>query len=128
MNKYQQVKRLHSDEFLIPRYMMGTCEIGYETVMKRLGRVFVVKGLESSMGREIWLIGNADEYAIWELKQRKDKEFSMRNLFKEVLCGYASLCTSRRGYWRYEENFGRGFSNKCGSWSDDREAGDYRII
>lgn len=87
MNKYQQVKRLHSDEFLIPRYMMGTCEIGYETVAKRLGRVFVVKGLESSMGREIWLIGNADEYAIWELKQRKDKEF----LYEEFIQGSAGV-------------------------------------
>ncbi len=83
INKYEQVRRLHSDDFIIPRYMMGTCEIGYEAIARRLGRIFVIKGLESSMGREVWLIGSADEYAIWELKQKKDKEFLFEEFIKD---------------------------------------------
>ena len=56
INKYEQVKRLHSDYFIIPKYILGTALSSYDTVSEELGIPFVAKGLESSMGEEIFLI------------------------------------------------------------------------
>ena len=56
INKYEQVKRLHSEEFVIPKYVLGTALSSYETVTAELGKPFVAKGLESSMGEEVFLI------------------------------------------------------------------------
>ena len=32
INKYEQVKRLHSDAFLVPEYLMGTAMLKYEDI------------------------------------------------------------------------------------------------
>ena len=56
INKYEQIKRLRSEHFLIPKYILGTALSSYETVTAELGIPFVAKGLESSMGEEVFLI------------------------------------------------------------------------
>lgn len=56
INKYEQVKRLRSDAFLVPRYLLGTAMLQYEDIVNILGTPFVAKGLESSMGEQISLI------------------------------------------------------------------------
>lgn len=61
INKYEQVKRLHSEEFLIPEYVLGTAELPFEEIAKRLKTPFVAKGLESSMGEQIFLIEKAED-------------------------------------------------------------------
>lgn len=61
INKYEQVKRLKSNEFLIPGYVLGTAKLSYEKLTSRLGEPIVAKGLESSMGEQICLIKSEDD-------------------------------------------------------------------
>ncbi len=77
INKYEQVKRLHSDAFLLPKYLMTTSQGNYEEITAYLGLPFVIKGLESSMGAEVLLIENAE--AFYQLGKRYGME-------KEWLC------------------------------------------
>lgn len=62
INKFEQVRRVTSEHFSIPKYILSTSLIGYEILSNYLGEPFVAKGLESSMGREIYLINNSKEY------------------------------------------------------------------
>lgn len=56
VNKYEQVKRLHSGSFRIPRYVLATPLIPLETLERLTGLPAVAKGTESSMGEEVFLI------------------------------------------------------------------------
>lgn len=81
INKYEQVKRLHSDAFLVPEYLMGTAMLKYEDIAEILGTPFVAKGLESSMGEQIFLIEKEDDL------QKLCKEYSLEKewLFEEFV-------------------------------------------
>ncbi len=68
INKYEQLRRLHSDSFLVPRYLLGTVFLPYEEIVCRIGQPFVAKGLESSMGEEIFLIERKED--LGELSRR----------------------------------------------------------
>ncbi len=62
INKYVQVKTLKSDAFDIPKYILGTSLHDYDVLKNYLGLPFVAKGLESSMGCEIVLIKDSNDY------------------------------------------------------------------
>ncbi len=81
INKYEQIKSLHSKAFLIPKNCMGTALLSYDFLTDYLGSSFVAKGLESSMGNEIFLIENETAYRELENKFGKDKEW----LFEEFI-------------------------------------------
>ena len=81
VNKYEQVKRLHSSSFLTPRYCLGTAILSFRSIIEMLGSPFVAKGLESSMGEEVFLIENEAEYNDLLLKYGKEKEW----LFQEFI-------------------------------------------
>ena len=61
INKYEQVKRLRSEEFVVPKYLLGTAMLKFEEIAKFLGKPFVAKGLESSMGEQISLIESKED-------------------------------------------------------------------
>ena len=83
INKYEQVKNLHSSAFIIPKYCMGTSLLSYEYLADSLGTPFVAKGLESSMGNEIFLVENKAFYKELADKDKygQDKEW----LFEEFI-------------------------------------------
>lgn len=81
INKYEQVKRLRSTEFLIPNYMLGTAAIPYCIVAENLGMPIVAKGLESSMGKEVILIKNKKDYDDLIENYSEEKEW----LFEEFI-------------------------------------------
>ena len=56
INKYEQVKRLRSESFIVPKYLLGTAKLKFDEIADILGIPFVAKGLESSMGEQISLI------------------------------------------------------------------------
>ena len=56
VNKYEQVKRLRSDGFVMPKYILGTASIPYGEIVRQIGTPIVAKGLESSMGEQVFLI------------------------------------------------------------------------
>ena len=81
INKYEQVKRLRSTEFLLPKYLLGTAMLRFEEIAKVLGKPFVAKGLESSMGEQISLIEKEEDL------QKLCKEYGMEKewLFEEFV-------------------------------------------
>lgn len=81
INKYEQVKRLRSDEFLVPKYLLGTSLLKYEDIVQILGTPFVAKGLESSMGEQISLIENTEDLKNLSVTYGMEKEW----LFEEFI-------------------------------------------
>ncbi len=81
INKYEQIRRINSEHFSIPKYLLSTSLIGYEKLSSYLGEPFVAKGLESSMGREIYLINNSKEYELLRHNNDINKEW----LFEEFI-------------------------------------------
>ena len=75
INKFEQIKHLHSQAFLIPKNCMGTSLLSYDYLAEYLGTPFVAKGLESSMGNEIFLIENKAFYEKLKDKYGEDKEW-----------------------------------------------------
>lgn len=75
INKYEQVKRLRSNEFLIPKYILATSLSPFEQIADILGLPFVAKGLESSMGEEIFLIEKEEDMQSLGLRYGKEKEW-----------------------------------------------------
>ena len=61
INKYEQVKRLRSKEFIVPNYLLGTAMLPFEEIAALLGKPFVAKGLESSMGEQIALVEKEED-------------------------------------------------------------------
>ena len=61
-NKLEQLKNIESDCFEKPKYIAGLSDLPFEMLADRLKLPFVAKGLESSMGQEIFLIKNKEDY------------------------------------------------------------------
>ena len=61
INKYEQVKRLKSDYFIVPKYVLGTSLSEFNHISNILGIPFVAKGLESSMGEQISLVEKKED-------------------------------------------------------------------
>lgn len=81
INKYEQVKRLRSKEFVVPKYLLGTAMLKFEEIAKILGTPFVAKGLESSMGEQISLIEKEEDLKELCKKYGMEKEW----LFEEFV-------------------------------------------
>ena len=81
INKYEQLKRLRSKEFVIPRYCLGTSMLKFDCIVTEIGIPIVAKGLESSMGEEIILINNIDDFNRLQELYPKNKEW----LFEEFI-------------------------------------------
>lgn len=81
INKYMQVRNLHSEGFLMPKYILGTAWTDYCEIVEKLGSPFVAKGLESSQGAEVFLIESADDWKALCSKYQADKEY----LFEEYI-------------------------------------------
>lgn len=61
INKFEQLQKIHSDAFLKPRYILSDGYADYELLSASLGKRMVAKGLEHSMGREIFLIERKED-------------------------------------------------------------------
>lgn len=62
INKYEQLRTLSSEAFMVPDYMLGTGFTPYKEVVAKLGSPFILKGLESAQGAEVYLIENSEQY------------------------------------------------------------------
>ena len=81
INKYEQVKRLRSKSFVVPKYLLGTARIKFDEITDILGIPFVAKGLESSMGEQIFLIETDEDMRNLCQKYGMEKEW----LFEEFV-------------------------------------------
>ena len=62
INKFEQLRTLSSNGFLMPDYMLGTGFTPYEEIVTKLGTPFILKGLESAQGAEVYLVENEAQY------------------------------------------------------------------
>jgi len=117
INKYNQLHELRSDAFLIPGYQMGTLCIPFEEVESMLGLPFVVKGLESSQGKEVFLIKNEEEYreliTLWGTeKEVLFEEFIATSYGKDVrfysIRGEVAACMTREAEEGFKANVALG--------------------
>ena len=81
INKWEQMKNINSDYFIKPGYIFGCSDLPYFMLADTLKVPFVAKGLESSMGQEIFLIKNNDDYKVLSKTFLPNKEW----LFEEFI-------------------------------------------
>lgn len=121
INKYEQVKRLRSTAFIVPKYCMSTSMIAYEAIVNETGTPFVAKGLESSMGEEIILISNKEDYLALQNTYSRDKEWLFEEFVKTSygrdmrfysIRGNAVACMQRKSQGDFRANVALGASVK----------------
>lgn len=80
VNKYEQIKRLDSKYFDKPKYILGNSCVSYDVLSDYLGKRVIAKGLENSMGREIYLLESSED-----LEQLKEYGQTKEWLFEEFI-------------------------------------------
>ena len=81
INKLEQLKNIESHYFQKPKYLAGMSDLPFEMLANCLKLPFVAKGLESSMGQEVFLIKSKDEYNALSQSFLPNKEW----LFEEFI-------------------------------------------
>lgn len=81
INKLEQLKNINSDHFIKPKYIAGFIDLPFTLLADELKVPFVAKGLESSMGKEIFLIKNIEDYQKLAVFYPTSKEW----LFEEFI-------------------------------------------
>lgn len=81
VNKYNQIKNLKSNYFEMPQSILGNSSFDYDVLKSMLGSPFIMKGLDSSQGNEVFLINNKTDFV------RIGKKFVDRKewLFQEFI-------------------------------------------
>lgn len=119
INKYEQVRKLHSDAFLIPKYVLATAGHKYENLYQYLGSPFVAKGLESSQGAEIFLIKKEQDFTkLRELfgleKEWLLEEFISSSIGRDMrfysIRGEVAACMVRKSQGDFRANVALGAS------------------
>ena len=119
INKYEQIKNLRSDAFLVPKYLLGTAMLKYEDIVSILGIPFVAKGLESSMGEQISLIEKSEDLEKLCKKYGMEKEWLFeefvttsfgRDLRFYSIRGEAVACMQRKSQGDFRANVALGAS------------------
>lgn len=119
INKYEQIRRLKSDAFIIPKYMLGTNMLDFSQIADYLSLPFIAKGLECSMGEEIIKVDNIDDYELLRSKYPPSKEW----LYEEFITssygrdirfysirGEVVACMQRRSHGDFRANVALGAS------------------
>lgn len=75
INKYEQLRTLSSEGFLMPDYMLGTGFTSYEEIVAKLGLPFIMKGLESAQGTEVYLVEHQEDFQEVLGKYPLEKEY-----------------------------------------------------
>lgn len=119
INKFEQVRRLHSEAFLMPKYLLGTSLLSFASIVEQLGLPFVGKGLESSMGEEIVCIRNLEDYEKLSVTYPVSKEWLFEEFISESygrdmrfysIRGEAVACMQRSSQGDFRANVALGAS------------------
>ena len=118
-NKYEQVRFLNSPDFKVPEYVLASALFPYSVLKERFGGPFVAKALENSMGREIFLIENEEQYSHLGIDFPIDKEWLFeefisssygRDLRLFAIRGRAVACMMRKSQGDFRANVALGAS------------------
>lgn len=113
INKFEQIRRLHSEAFLVPKYILGTSLLPFASIEEQLELPFVGKGLESSMGEEIVCIRNREDYEKLSSSYPVSKEWLFEEFISESygrdmrfysIRGEATACMQRRSQGDFRAN------------------------
>ncbi len=96
VNKFEQMKRLQLTDCRTPEFLLTTLALPYKEVVTQVGTPFILKGLESSQGREIYLIHSPKEYEECKETWGIQKEFVCQRFIEES-CGRDIRMYSVRG-------------------------------
>lgn len=119
INKFEQVRRLRSEAFLVPKYILGTSLLPFASIVEQLELPFVGKGLESSMGEEIVCIRNREDYEKLSSSYPASKEWLFEEFISESygrdmrfysIRGEAVACMQRRSQGDFRANVALGAS------------------
>lgn len=83
VDKYKQLQDIALSACRIPASTLGNAGLNYDQIAEKLGESFVLKGLNSSQGREIFLINSAQEYRELMRCWEADKEFLVQEYIRE---------------------------------------------
>lgn len=122
INKYMQVKQLHSEAFLMPQYMLGSGFTAFSVITERLGLPFVAKGLESSQGAEVYLITCKEDMDALRASSAPWKEYLFEEYIKESygrdirfysIRGEVAACMTREAVQGFKANVALGANVKA---------------
>lgn len=128
VNKFEQLQRLSSSSFTIPKYMLSGSSVSFNMIVQKLGLPFVAKGLERSMGHEIYLIKTEKEYETLRKDFPDSKEWLLeecittslgRDLRLFAIKGEAVACMQRTSTDDFRANVARGASVKAFDISEE---------
>ncbi len=117
INKFEQVRRLRSAAFVMPRYILGTAKIPYERLEEGLGFPVVAKGLEGSMGDQVFLLQSREDmeglaYAFGLEKEWLFQECIHTSLGRDLrffsIRGEVSACMQRHSRGDFRANVALG--------------------
>ena len=83
INKLEQLKNIESHYFQKPKYLAGLSDLPFDMLADYLKLPFVAKGLESSMGQEVFLMKNKDEYNTLSQSFLPNKEWLFEEFIEE---------------------------------------------
>ena len=83
VSKYEQLRRLTLSGIYVPKYLLGTALMDYQIPARRLGVPFVAKGLKSSMGIQVFLIKDENDYLELRKKSGTEKEWIFQEFISE---------------------------------------------
>lgn len=117
VDKLAQMEDVRSSAFQMPAWRLGSAASDFEELGCALGVPFVAKGLESSEGREIWLIRNAQDLEALLAEVGPDKEILFEQCIQESLGtdirvfavrGEAAAAMRRTAHGDFRANFALG--------------------
>lgn len=128
INKYEQILRLRSDAFMVPKFILGSAGLPYNVLADYLGASFVAKGLESSMGEEISLVESGEDLKRLIVQYGHEKEWLFEEYVKTSygrdirilsIRGNVAACMQRRSNDDFRANVALGASVEPYEISDE---------
>ncbi len=117
-DKFLQLNKLNLEYAQIPKFVLGSLDLEYSFLAEKIGESFVIKGLHSSQGKEIFLVHNISDFArLREFYKREYKEFIFQELIRSsfgtdlrvfVVMGEAIACMKRTSINSFKANYALG--------------------
>lgn len=117
VDKYRQLQDIRLSTCCVPLSILANVGMEYEEIKEKLGERFVLKGLDSSQGREIFLINSENEYRELMKQWNPNKEFLTQKYIQESrgrdlrfysIRGEVIACMCRENSSDFRANVARG--------------------
>lgn len=117
-DKYTQLRDLDLEKISKPKYILASLDLPYELLVQNLGLPFIVKGLCSSQGKEVFMIRNFSDYrALFSKYKGESREFIFQEFIKSsfgtdlrvfIIKGEVVACMKRKSSESFKANYSLG--------------------